>query len=176
MTLIISEKRKSSQVEDSGDQILKEPAGKRWKKRWILQEYTGSHRNMEAVFRPENFRIFSGDFRQVPGWKHRKVIGMHRKKSGNFPAGILPPCSGDFRYIPAGTVRSSLTWDSINFNNFAPFSCHDFDFSEKIKITRLVSLLLHHFHCMTLVIRKNENHFMTFINFTSFSFHDFHDF
>ena len=46
------------QVEDSDDQISKEPAGKRRKKRWILQEYTGSHRNMKAVFRPENFRIF----------------------------------------------------------------------------------------------------------------------
>ena len=59
----------TSQVEDSGDQIPKEPAGKRRKERWILQEYTGSHRNMEAVFRPENFRIFSGDFRPVSGGK-----------------------------------------------------------------------------------------------------------
>ena len=64
---------------------------------------------------------------------------------------------------------------SINFNNFASLSFHDFDFSEKIKITSLVSLLFHHFHCMTLVVRKNENHSMTFINFASFSFHDFHN-
>ena len=62
---------------------------------------------------------------------------------------------------------------SINFNNFASFSFHDFDFSEKIKITPLVSLILHHFYCMTLVIRKTENHFMTFISFTSFSSHAF---
>ena len=48
----------TTQVQDSGDQIPKEPAGRRWKKRWILQEYTGSHWNMEAVFQPENFRIF----------------------------------------------------------------------------------------------------------------------
>ena len=44
--------------------------------------------------------------------KHRKVIGMHRKKFGNFPTGILLPCSGDFRCIPAGTVPYSLTWAS----------------------------------------------------------------
>ena len=62
--------------------IPKEPAGKRWKKPKILHEYTGSHRNMEAVFQPENFR-------PVPG-------GMHRKKSRNFPTGILLPCSGAF--------------------------------------------------------------------------------
>ena len=98
------------QIEDSGNQIPKEPAGKRRKKRWILQEYTGSHRNMEAVFRPENIRIFSGDIRPVSGGKHRKVIGMHRKKSGNFPAGILLPCPGDFQCIPAGTVPYSLIW------------------------------------------------------------------
>ena len=38
---------------------------------------------------------------------------MSRKKSRNFPAGILLPCSGDFRCIPAGTVPYSLTWDTI---------------------------------------------------------------
>ena len=36
---------------------------------------------MEAVFRSENFRIFSGDFLPVPGGKLRKVIGNHRKFS-----------------------------------------------------------------------------------------------
>ena len=73
MTFVQNKKKKNfdrtTQVEDSGDQIQKEPAGKRRKKRWILQEYTGSHRNMEAVFRPENFRIFSDNFRPVPGGK-----------------------------------------------------------------------------------------------------------
>ena len=58
-----------TQIEGSGDQMPKEPAGKRRKKCWILKEYIGSHRNMEGVFRPENFRIFSGDFRAVSGGK-----------------------------------------------------------------------------------------------------------
>ena len=106
----------STQVEDSGHQIPKEPAGKRLKKRWILHEYTGSHRNMEAVFQPENFRIFSGDFRAVPDGKHRKMIGMRRKKSGNFPAWILLSCSDDLWCIPAGTVPYSLTWVYLFFS------------------------------------------------------------
>ena len=75
---------RAPQVEDSGDQIAKESAGKRRKKRWILQEHTGSHRIMEAVFRPENFRIFPGDFRPVPGGKHRKVIGNAPEKIQKF--------------------------------------------------------------------------------------------
>ena len=44
------------------------------------QESTGSHRNVEAVFQPENFRIFSDDFRPVPAGKHRELIGIHWKK------------------------------------------------------------------------------------------------
>ncbi len=36
-------------------------------------------------FRPENFRTFSGDFRPVPVGTHRKLTGIHRKKSGPFP-------------------------------------------------------------------------------------------
>ena len=52
----------------------------RWKNTGrFRQEYTGSHRNMEAVFRPENFRIFSGDFRPVPG---RKAQESDRKCTG----------------------------------------------------------------------------------------------
>ena len=53
-------------------------------------------------------------FDQFLAGKHRKVIGMHRKKSGNFPAGILLPCSGDFCCIPAGSVPYSLTWVLTN--------------------------------------------------------------
>jgi hypothetical protein len=58
---------------------------------------------VEAVFQTENFRIFSDDFRSVPIGKHRKLIGIHRKKSGQFPVGILLPCSSDFRCFPAGS-------------------------------------------------------------------------
>jgi hypothetical protein len=59
---------------------------------------------VEAVFRPENFRIFSNDFRSVPAGKHRDLTGIYRKKSENFPARILPPCSSDFLCFPAGYV------------------------------------------------------------------------
>ena len=98
-----------TQVEDSGDRIPKELAAKRRKKRWILQEYTGSHWNMEAVFRSENFRIFSDDFRPVSGGKAQESDRNAPEKSGNFPARILLPCSDDFRCIPAGAVPYSLT-------------------------------------------------------------------
>jgi len=57
---------------------------------------------VEAVFRPEIFRIFSDDYRAVPVGKCRKLTGIHRKKSGQFPAGILLPRSSDFRCFPAG--------------------------------------------------------------------------
>ena len=49
---------------------------------------------MEAVFRKENFWIFSGAFRQ--------------ELVGNFPAGILLPCSDDFRCIRAGSWVFSI--------------------------------------------------------------------
>ncbi len=58
---------------------------------------------VEAVFRPENFRIFSDDFRPVPAGKHGELTGIHRKKSGQFPVGILLPCSSHFRCFPAGS-------------------------------------------------------------------------
>jgi hypothetical protein len=44
---------------------------------------------IEAVFRSENFRIFSNAFRPVPAGNHRKLVGIHRKKSEKCPAGIL---------------------------------------------------------------------------------------
>jgi len=46
---------------------------------------------VEAVFPPENFRIFSDDFRPVPAGKHGKLTGIHWKKSEKFPVGILLP-------------------------------------------------------------------------------------
>jgi hypothetical protein len=49
---------------------------------------------MEAVFRPEIFRTFSDDFRRVPAGTHKKLTGIHRKKSENFPTGILLPVPG----------------------------------------------------------------------------------
>ncbi len=58
---------------------------------------------VEAVFRPEIFRIFPGDFRPVLAGKHRKLTGIDWKKSGQFWVGILLPCSSDFRCFPAGS-------------------------------------------------------------------------
>jgi hypothetical protein len=46
---------------------------------------------MEAIFRPETFRTFSDDFRPIPIGRHRKLIGIRLKKSGQLPAGILLP-------------------------------------------------------------------------------------
>ena len=70
------------------------------------QESTGSHRNVEAVFQPENFRIFSDDFRPVPAGKHRELIGIHWKKSNKFPVGILLP-------LPA--ISGAFLWDPVTF-------------------------------------------------------------
>ncbi len=69
------------------------------RKRPVLGNYVDF---VEAVFRPEIFRIFSNDFRSVPVGKHRRLVGIHRKKSENFLVGILLPCSSDFRCFPAG--------------------------------------------------------------------------
>ena len=73
----------------------------------------GKHRNVEAVFQPENFRIFSDDFRPVPAGKHRELIGIHReligihwKKSNKFPVGILLP-------LPA--ISGAFLWDPVTF-------------------------------------------------------------
>jgi hypothetical protein len=59
---------------------------------------------VEAVFPPENFRIFSDDFRPVPAGKRRKLTGIHRKKSNKFLVEILlplPAISGAFLQDPA---------------------------------------------------------------------------
>jgi len=91
------------------------------------------HWNMEAAFRPENFRTFLDDFREFLIGKKRKLTGIDREKSKNFPTGILLPVSGDFRSFPAGSeilsrfFRSrcgrirwseSSTWEVIDTNIF----------------------------------------------------------
>jgi hypothetical protein len=58
---------------------------------------------MEAVFPPEIFRIFSDDFQLIPPGNHRKLTGIHRKKSRKFPVEILlplPTISGAFPQNP----------------------------------------------------------------------------
>ncbi len=47
---------------------------------------------MEGVFGPEIFRTFSNDFRSIPAGKHRNLTGIYRKKSENFPTGIVLSC------------------------------------------------------------------------------------
>ncbi len=58
---------------------------------------------VEAVFLPKMFRAFSDDFRPVPAGKHTNLTGIHRKKSGQCPVGILFPCSSDFWCFSAGS-------------------------------------------------------------------------
>jgi hypothetical protein len=48
------------------------------------QKNTGNSWNMEAVFRPEIFQIFSENFRSVSDGKHRKLAEIHRKNPDNF--------------------------------------------------------------------------------------------
>jgi hypothetical protein len=78
--------------------------------RGILQESTGNSRNVEAVFPPEIYWIFSSEFRSISRALQQEPVGNHRKKSKNFPVGILLPRSGDFRYFPAGTAPYFSTW------------------------------------------------------------------
>jgi hypothetical protein len=55
----------TTQDEDSGHYILRDPAGKMRKGHRIPWESTGNCSEMEAVFRPDVFRIFSGEFLAV---------------------------------------------------------------------------------------------------------------
>jgi hypothetical protein len=54
-----------TQDEDSGHRILRDPAGKIRKSHRIPWESTENSSEMEAVFRPEVFWIFSGEFLPV---------------------------------------------------------------------------------------------------------------
>jgi hypothetical protein len=85
-------------------QILSSPRSKITGR--FRQESTGNRWNVEVVFPPENFRLFPDDFRPVPAGKHRKLTRIHRKKSNEFPVGILlplPAISGAFLQDPAGS-------------------------------------------------------------------------
>jgi len=53
------------------------------------QESIENRWNVEAVFPPEIFRIFSDDFRSVTAGRHRKLTEIHREKSNKFLVGIL---------------------------------------------------------------------------------------
>jgi len=63
---------------------------------------------VEAVFQPENFRIFSDDFRAVPAEKHEKLTGIHWRKPEKFPVGILLPLSAISVAFPQDPVTFPL--------------------------------------------------------------------
>ena len=79
-------------------------------------ENAGSCRNAPEVigtWKQYSGRKISGFFPvisdQFLAGKHRKVIGMHRKKIQKISG---PNTASMFRCIPAGTVPYSLTWDA----------------------------------------------------------------
>jgi hypothetical protein len=83
--------------------------------RRILQENTGNRWNMEAVFRPEIVRIFSGGFLSTSCAFRQEPAGNHRKKSENFPSGILLP-ENHWNYPePAVSGPGCSTWVSPGF-------------------------------------------------------------
>jgi hypothetical protein len=61
---------------------------------------------VEAVFPSGIFQIFSDDFRPVPAENHRKLTGVHRKKSNKFPVGIL---------LPSPAVSGAFLQDPVTF-------------------------------------------------------------
>jgi hypothetical protein len=81
----------SSQVDDSGHQIQRDPERKMRESHRILQENTGNRWNMETVFRPGIVRIFSSLFLPTSCAFRQEPVENQRKKSKTFPAGILLP-------------------------------------------------------------------------------------
>ena len=65
----------------------------------------GIHQNIEAVFRPENFRPVSGGKAQE---SDRNAPEKIQKFSGRYTTSM-------FWCIPAGTVLYSLTWEYMHF-------------------------------------------------------------
>ncbi len=65
------------------------------------QEDTGNRRNMEAVFPPKIFRIFSDDFRPISRRKAQKIGWNPPEKNPENSHWNTASTSGDFRCIPA---------------------------------------------------------------------------
>ena len=80
-----------AQVDDSGHWIPQDPVGNMRKSHRILQENTRNRWNMEAVFRPEIDRTFSGGFQPTSCAFWLETAGNYWKKSEEFPVGILLP-------------------------------------------------------------------------------------
>jgi hypothetical protein len=89
-------------VEDSGHWIPQDPAGKKRKSHQILQESTGISRKWKQYSDRKFAGFFSGGFQLIPCAFREEPVRNHRKKSENFPVGILLPRSSDFWCFPAG--------------------------------------------------------------------------
>jgi hypothetical protein len=73
---------------------------------------------VEAVLPPEIFPIFSNDLRPISAEKHRKLTGIHRKKSNKFSVRVLlplSPISGAFLQDPAGSSGRNLRLEILSF-------------------------------------------------------------
>ncbi len=90
-------------VEDSGHWIPQDPAGKKRKSHRILQESTGINQKGKQYSDRKFVGFFSGGFQSISCAFRKEPVRNHRKKSENFPVGILLPRSSDFRCLPAGT-------------------------------------------------------------------------
>jgi len=101
----------STQVDDFGDQIPRDSAGKILESHRILKENIGNRWNMEAVFRPETVRIF---FRWIPANFLCFPAGTGRKKSEKFSAGILLPQNHQNYPEPPVSGPYSSTWEVID--------------------------------------------------------------
>jgi hypothetical protein len=108
----------TTQVDDSGHRIPRDPTGKMRESHRILQENTGNRWNMEAVFRPEIVRIFSGGFLSNSCAFRQEPAGNHQKKSENFPAGILLPQNHRNYLEPVVSGPACSTWE-ISINNLS---------------------------------------------------------
>ncbi len=70
--------------------------------------------NMEAVFRSESLRTFPVDFRLASHSFRQETPVDHRKKSENFPIGILLPFLIIFRTFPAGSSDFSASFRPVS--------------------------------------------------------------
>ncbi len=81
-------------------------------------EDTGNHQNMEAVFPPEIFRIFSNDFRPISRRKAHKIGWNPPEKNPENSHWNTASTSGDFRCILQNPVTfplvfSMFRWDPV---------------------------------------------------------------
>ena len=104
-------KRNYTQVEHSGHRIPQDTAGKMRDSHRILQGNTGNRWNVEAVFRSKIRPDFSGGFLPTSCTFRQELAGYHRKKSENFPSGILLPQNHRNHLEPDVSRPDCSTWD-----------------------------------------------------------------